>query len=748
MATDQSFQGSGHPHGLSETLVPGVRVGGARYLLRRMLGRGRVTVVWLARDVKLEQEVALKFLPESLVRDANAVERLKSETRRNLQLGHPQIVHTYDFIQDYGLAAIAMEYVDGWSLATLQVDRPQRRYGLVEVTPWVRQLCDALTYAHTEVGILHLALKPANLMLNSRDQLKLTDFGIARSLQTMTGPTDLNLAAAGLGFLSPQQALGEKPSVRDDVYGLGATIYDLLTGTPPFYKGQVLAQVCDRMPPSMTERLLELGIEDSIPLVVEDAVALCLAKDPAKRPQSIRQVLQLLERSDVPEPVSVPQAAEPPPSAAAEPPPPAAEAEAPQAPEPAAEPAPAPAPADAPASANRRTFILAGAALGGLAIVGIGSWLWASRVGRTHATASAPAGSLDAAFNPATNSDHEIRVVLEQPDRKILLGGMFTQFGAGSHSGMARLEADGSLDTTFAANAAGDVFALALQLDGKIVLAGGFTKANNRPCGRVARLNPDGSLDERFAAKGGVSGTVRAVAVQPDGRILVGGHFTAVAGRSQNRIGRFKADGGRDPTFKPGRGASGIVWSLALQSDGRILVAGDFATFDQKACNRLVRLNQDGTVDPDFNPGSGADAQVFAVAVQPDGRVLVGGDFTRINLVERNRIARLNPDGSLDPTFNPGAGPNTGVRCLALQPDGKVLIGGLFTSVAGVARGRVARLNADGSLDAGFNPGEGANEVVRWVAPQADGKVLVVGGFKRFGGKDYVRLARLHGNAR
>ena len=143
-----------------------------------------------------------------------------------------------------------MEYVDGWSLATLRVDRAQQRYRLEEVTPWVRQICAALTYAHTEAGILHLALKPANLMLNSRDQLKVTDFGIARSLQATGGPDRPEPGGGRLGFMSPQLALGEKPSVLDDVYGLGATIYDLLTGTPPFYKGQVLAQICDRTPPT------------------------------------------------------------------------------------------------------------------------------------------------------------------------------------------------------------------------------------------------------------------------------------------------------------------------------------------------------------------------------------------------------------------------------------------------------------------------------------------------------------------
>jgi uncharacterized delta-60 repeat protein len=250
-----------------------------------------------------------------------------------------------------------------------------------------------------------------------------------------------------------------------------------------------------------------------------------------------------------------------------------------------------------------------------------------------------------------------------------------------------------------------------------------------------------------FTSTAGVNGAVLAVWVQPDGKVVVAGNFTMVEGRRQARVARLHAHGTRDTSFNPGRGASAIVWALALQADGKIVVGGDFTTFNQMAYSRLVRLEPGGSVDADFSPGSGADATVFAVAVQPDGKIVVGGDFIRINEVERNRIARLNPDGSLDTTFNPGAGPNTGVRCLALQPDGKILIGGVFTSVNGIPRGRLARLNADGSLDASFNCGEGASEVVRWVAPQADGKVLVVGGFSQFDGKECVRLARVRGGA-
>jgi uncharacterized delta-60 repeat protein len=380
-----------------------------------------------------------------------------------------------------------------------------------------------------------------------------------------------------------------------------------------------------------------------------------------------------------------------------------------------------------------------------LAVV-LGGW-WATHIVKGLLTASARAGSRDTAFHPPTNADDEIRVALEQPDRKILIGGMFTQFGDVPRQGIARLRADGAVDGTFAGTTIGNVFALALQPDGKILLAGEFKEVNGQACHRIARLNPDGSLDESFTLNVGVGQDIRAVRVQPDGHILVVGHFNNVAGRRQNGVARFNADGSRDGSFRPGTGTTAFVWALALQADGKILAGGAFESFDRKPCRHLVRLESDGAVDATFNTGSGADGTVFALALQADGKILVGGVFNRINQVERNRIARLNPDGSVDTTFNPGAGPNTGVLCLALQPDGKILIGGVFTSVDGVVRNRIARLKPDGSLDASFDPGEGANEVVRWIAPQADGKVVVVGGFTRFAGSSCVRLARLRGGA-
>jgi uncharacterized delta-60 repeat protein len=762
-----------HPDYLGERLTVGARIGGARYILRRLLGRGGATAVWLAWDVKLEQEVALKLLPEAVVRDPQALERLRSQTRRNIQVAHPHIARTYDFIQDHEFAALALEYVDGWSLATLRVDKPQARYKFDEITFWLRQLCVALAYAHDDGGLLHLGLRPANLMLNAREQLKVTDFGIAHALHELPGAVAAHRGPEHLGFLSPQQAQGEKPSVLDDVYSLGATIYDLLTGTPPFYRGDIQAQLGQETPPSMTDRLFEQGIEDSIPLVVEDAVALCLAKDPGKRPPSVAQVLLLLERSEVllPDteaaPVAKPEPAPPPSKTStpgpeapvAEPPPPAvpelipvATLAEPVSPEPvaaepvAAEPAAAePVSASAVAVPKRSKFSLV--LLVAAVVAGLGAWFWAAGHWGRPSLVPVVAGALDPGFNPPTNSDHEVRVAIEQPDRKLVLGGMFTGLGEPPHRGVVRLNADGSVDRSFSGTTDGDVFALAVQPDGKILLGGLFSRVNNHACRRIARLNGDGSLDERFVPGGAVGGGVRAIAVQGDGKIVVAGNLNPAPARHDPRIARLNEGGRRDNTFKPAIGASAIVWAVALQSDGKILAAGDFTSFNQKPCGRLVRLNPDGSVDSGFNFGTGANASIFALAVQGDGRILIGGDFTLVNHAERSRVARLNSDGSIDPMFNPGAGPNTGVRCLAVGSEGRILIGGIFTSVNGQARKRIARLKSDGALDSTFDPGEGAEEVVRWVVPQADGKVLVVGGFTTFAGADRVRIARLEGGS-
>jgi serine/threonine protein kinase len=264
-----------------------------RYYLKRALGQGGMGVVWLAHDRVLEQPIALKFLAPHLLGDRAELDRLKAETRRCLRLAHPNIVRIHDFIQSLQGAAVAMEYVDGWSLWALKVDRPHQIFSAEEIAPWVRDLCAALHYAHTEAGLVHRDVKPANLLINSRGQLKITDFGLSRELPHGPAHATPTGVVGTDWYMSPQQWTGDPPAVVDDVYGLGATLYELLTGKPPFFDGDIFQQLHEVIPPSMTERLFEFGITDTfIPLAWEETVAACLAKDASRRPVSARAVAQ------------------------------------------------------------------------------------------------------------------------------------------------------------------------------------------------------------------------------------------------------------------------------------------------------------------------------------------------------------------------------------------------------------------------------------------------------------------------
>src|SRR5690242_17872614 len=181
MLHDDDNPAAGGFDGRTPGFVVGQRVFG-RYDLQRVIGEGGMGVIWLAHDRVLAQPVALKFIAEQLLHDRRAVDSLKRETRRNLKLTHPNIVRIFDFLQDARGAAIAMEYVDGPSLWALKTDQPRQCFGVAEVGPWLRELCAALDYAHNEARIVHLDLKPANLILNGRGQLKVTDFGLAREI--------------------------------------------------------------------------------------------------------------------------------------------------------------------------------------------------------------------------------------------------------------------------------------------------------------------------------------------------------------------------------------------------------------------------------------------------------------------------------------------------------------------------------------------------------------------------------------
>jgi serine/threonine protein kinase/Tfp pilus assembly protein PilF len=254
-------------------------------------------IVWLAHDEELERDVALKFLPDLIIHDAAVLSDLKRETRRCLELTHKNIVRIYDFVHDERSGCISMEYIDGDTLSNLRCDKERKVFEAAELTDWMSQLCDALDYAHSYAHVIHRDLKPANLMVNQRGELKVSDFGIARSLEdSMSVITKAGGRSGTLSYMSPQQLEGERGTHLDDIYSLGASVYELLTSKPPFYVGNIDRQIREKIPPPMMERRKEFEIEgEPIPVVWEEWVAACLAKDPARRPQSVNEIARQLQ---------------------------------------------------------------------------------------------------------------------------------------------------------------------------------------------------------------------------------------------------------------------------------------------------------------------------------------------------------------------------------------------------------------------------------------------------------------------
>lgn len=290
---------------VSKGFAKGQKVFQNRFTLRKEIGRGAMGVVWLARDEVLGEDFALKFLPELVVSDMVALRELLNETRRCMALTHHHIVKVYDLLseQEADLAAIKMEYVDGPTLSARRIEQPGEVFSAPTLEPFLCHLCEALDYAHNKAGIVHRDLKPSNLLTNSRGELKLADFGVARNLaDAMTRLTRGPMSASGtLPYMSLQQLMGKRPTALDDVYGLGATIFELLTSTPPYYSGDISLQIQHVSVCSVAERRAEFGIEAApIPPRWEEVIAACLNKDPAKRPQGAKEVFrQLTDKTPV-----------------------------------------------------------------------------------------------------------------------------------------------------------------------------------------------------------------------------------------------------------------------------------------------------------------------------------------------------------------------------------------------------------------------------------------------------------------
>ena len=378
-----------------------------------------------------------------------------------------------------------------------------------------------------------------------------------------------------------------------------------------------------------------------------------------------------------------------------------------------------------------------------------------------------PPGSGDVTYN-STGFNNSVYALALQTNNKLLVGGDFTQANGVPRQRLARLNADGSLDTKFslpssAYGANASVRALTIQSDGRIVLGGFFTTYNSIAANRIERINYDGTIDSLFNPGSGADNPVYALQETFVGglsKLIVGGSFATLAGRSVNAIARLNNDGTYDTAFNPGTGPNATVYALAVQStDGKVVIGGDFTAVNGNTnCNHIARLNTDGSVDTTFNPGLGANASVRAIAIQQDGNILIGGLFTNVNGVASSHIARLTTSGGVDGAFTPGLGANDAVFSIAIQSDTRIVLGGQFSQCSGVTRSRITRLNPDGTVDPTINFGTGANNFIAAVVIQQDTiqgyptnvpdeKIIIGGGFTQYNGQSHPYLARLNGGS-
>ena len=353
-------------------------------------------------------------------------------------------------------------------------------------------------------------------------------------------------------------------------------------------------------------------------------------------------------------------------------------------------------------------------------------------------------------FDPGANST--VTAIAVQPDGKVLVGGDFNgPFGLGlqSHSGIGRLNPDGSVDSSFDPGCSGRVYAIAVQPDGKIVVGGFFRRLGGGGLGntqrlRIGRLHPDGSLDATFNP--GISpeaqnDEVWALLIQPDGKILVGGNFTTAAGQPRNNIARLNPDGSLDTSFNP---TTNWASSFALQPDGKIIVVGSSTFIGEGGItvhrNNLTRLNPDGSVDPSFE-FIGGGVPILGVVSHPDDKLLIYGNIMAQGGPTGTTagIARLNSDGSVDHTYT--GEPYLPAFTHSLQADGKSIVGGDFSYGGGAPIPNfIGGVDANGRLN-NFTPG--ANGRVFATALDSKGMLLVGGEFSTLGrggfGQDYRR---------
>ncbi len=353
-------------------------------------------------------------------------------------------------------------------------------------------------------------------------------------------------------------------------------------------------------------------------------------------------------------------------------------------------------------------------------------------------------GSIDLSFDPGTGAGNNwVKGIAIQNDGKIILGGAFTSFASSTQNRLVRVNNNGTVDNTYniGTGPSSWVECIINLSNNNSIIAGDFSSYNGTNRNYIAGVNSSGGLDASFTPSAIPGSYVNDIALQSDGKIVVGGIFSKA-------ITRLNSNGTLDASFNNGTGADDWVETVAVQSDGKILIGGIFLNYNGVTRNRIARLNADGTLDSSFDPLAGASSAVRDICIQPDGKIIVVGEFSTFNGNPSSRIVRLNPNGSVDNSFNVGTGASGNILSCELQSDNKIIIGGNFTSYNSNSSSRLARLNDNGGFDNTFNTGSGANGTVRKLTLQSNGAIVIGGDFTSYNGITRNRVARvLGGNA-
>jgi len=299
-----------------------------------------------------------------------------------------------------------------------------------------------------------------------------------------------------------------------------------------------------------------------------------------------------------------------------------------------------------------------------------------------------------------------------------------------------------------------DVWAITKQSTGRIIVGGSFSNYSGSSRNRVIGLNSNGTIDSGFnIGSAGANSIVYALGTQTDDKIIVGGTFTTYSGSSTSttRLMRLNSNGSQDLTYNTGAGLNSYPLSILPTADGKVLILGLFTTYSGSAINYIMRTNSNGTRDTTFNTGIGFGAGQFGytAVTQSDGKYIVGGNFNTYSGSSANRgIARLNTNGTLDLTFDDGAGFNQLVSALAIQSDGKIIAGGQFTTYSGSSINRITRINTNGTRDTSFNVGTGldGNVSANGITIGSDGTIYCLGSFTTYSGSNSRGIVAINPN--